>query len=89
MRISVYHLLRSTNKCNKIERRVLCDMVNRIGAVNTKECLTIHSALDRNCSGTGPRVTEEEMESPSIELDTFHGEWDYTLTPRPLHDGVV
>ena len=89
MRISDCHFPRSTSKCNKVEYRMFSDMVNRIGAVTTKEGLTIRSALDKNRSETGRKVTEDEIESPSIERDKFHGGWDYTLTPRALNDGVV
>ena len=89
MRISVCHCPKTTSKCNKIEHRMFYDLLNRIGAVNTKEGLTIHSALEKNRSWTGRRVTQEEMESASIERNTFHGEWNYTLTPHPLNDGVV
>ena len=89
MRISACHFPRNTSKCNKFDHWMFCAMVNRSRAVATKEGLTIHSASDKNRSGTGRKVREEEMESPSIERDTFHGEWNYTLTPRPLNDGAV
>lgn len=98
MRISVCHFPPGTSKWNKIEHRMFCHItqnwhgrplicrevvVNLIGAITTKEGLTIQCALDENRYETGRKVTEEEMESLSIERDTFHGEWNYTLVPRP------
>ena len=64
-------------------------VANLIGAVTTKEGLTIQSALDENRNEIGRKVTGEEMESLSIERDTFHGEWNFTLAPRPLNDDIV
>ena len=104
MRISVCHFPPGTSKWNKIEHRMFCHItqnwrgrplicrevvVNLIGAVTTKEGLTIQSALDENRYETGRKVTEEEMESLSMERDTFHGEWNYTLAPRPRNDEIL
>ena len=101
LRISVCHFPPGTSKWNKIEHRMFCHItqnwrgrplvcrevvVNLIGAVTTKEGLTIQSELDENRYETGRKVTDKEMASLRIERDTFHGEWNYTFTPRPLND---
>ncbi len=62
-------------------------VVNLIGAVTTKEGLTIQSELDENCYKTGRKVTDEELERLSINRAAFHGEWNYTLRSR--NDEVV
>ena len=30
----------------------------------------------------GIQVTDEEMETLNIHKDTFHGEWNYTISPQ-------
>ena len=85
------------NKWNKIEHRMFSYftqnwrgrplvsrevVVNLIGAVTTKGGLTIRSELDENSYATGKKVTDEQMKSLSIKRDSFHGEWNYTLSPR-------
>ena len=98
LRVSVCHLPPGTRKWNKIEHRMFCHItqnwrgrplvsrevvVNLIGAVTTKGGLTIRSELDENRYETGRKVTDEQFKSLSIQRDAFHGEWNYTLLPRP------
>ena len=54
-------------------------VVNLIGAVTTKDGLTIRSELDENRYATGRKVSEEQFKSLSIQRDSFHGEWNCTL----------
>ena len=97
LRVSVCHFPPATSKWNKIEHRMFSYItqnwrgrplvsrevvVNLIGAVTTKGGLTIRSALDENSYATGKKVTDEQMKSLSIKRDSFHGEWNYTLSPR-------
>ena len=92
------------NKWNKIEHRMFCHItqnwrgrplvcreviVNLIGAVTTKEGLRIESALDENHYELGRKVTDAELKRLSIERAEFHGEWDYTIGPRPLNEEVI
>ena len=101
LRVSVCHFPPATSKWNKIEHRMFSYItqnwrgrplvsrevvVNLIGAVRTKGGLTIRSELDENSYATGKKVTDEQMKSLSIKRDSFHGEWNYTLSPRP-HNG--
>ena len=58
-------------------------MVNPIGAVTTKGGLTIRSETDENRYATGRKVSAEQFKRLSLRRDAFHGEWNYTLSPRP------
>jgi len=98
LRISVCHFPPGTSKWNKIEHRMFCHItenwrgrplvsrevvVNLIGHTTTTTGLSIRSALDERRYPTGREVTDQQMESLAIKRDTFHGEWHYTLKPRP------
>ena len=89
-----------TSKWNKIEHRMFCHItanwrgrpltsrevvVNLIGSTTTEQGLKIKAALDENLYAAGIKVTDEELETLSIERDGFHGEWNYRLLPRNLH----
>jgi hypothetical protein len=96
--ISVCHFPPGTSKWNKIEHRMFCHItenwrdrplvsrevvVNVIGHTTTKTGLEIHSELNEHSYPTGQEVTDQQLESLSIKRDRFHGEWNYTLVPRP------
>ena len=99
--VSVCHFPPGTSKWNKIEHRMFCHItqnwrgrplvsrevvVNLIGSVRTKAGLTIQSELDENSYATGRKVTEQQIKNLSLKRDKFHGEWNYTLSPRaPNH----
>ena len=57
-------------------------VVNLIGHTTTRSGLAIRSELDENSYPTGQPVTAEQMESLSLKRDKFHGDWNYSLTPR-------
>ena len=95
--VSVCHFPPGTSKWNKIEHRMFCHItqnwrgrplvsrevvVNLIGSVRTKAGLTIQSELDENSYATGRKVTEQQIKNLSLKRDKFHGEWNYTLSPR-------
>ena len=97
LRISVCHFPPGTSKWNKIEHRMFCHItenwsgrplvsrevvVNLIGHTRTKSGLTIRSELDENSYPTGQTVSDEQMQALNLKRDRFHGEWNYTLTPR-------
>ncbi len=44
--------------------------------------LSIRSSPDENAYPLSRKVIYEELVSLSIEWDTFHGEWNDTLSPR-------
>jgi hypothetical protein len=39
--------------------------------------------LDTNSYPLGRKVTAEQMGALDIKKDRFHGEWNYTILPRP------
>ena len=57
-------------------------VVNLIGATTTRGGLAVQSELDEGRYPTGKKMTDEQMARLSIERDAFHGEWNYSLSPR-------
>ncbi len=97
LRISVSHFPPGTSKWNKIEHRMFCHItenwrgkpllsravvVNLIGSTKTKAGLRIQAELDTNTYKTGIKVTDEELAAIKIKRHKFHGEWNYTISPR-------
>jgi transposase len=97
LRISVCHFPPGTSKWNKIEHRMFCYItknwrgkplrsraiiVNLIGDTTTKEGLRIQAELDTGLYKTGIKVSEEQLAKVQLQRATFHGEWNYTITPQ-------
>jgi hypothetical protein len=93
----VCHYPPGTSKWNKIEHRLFCHItqnwrgkpltsrlavVELIGATTTKTGLKVDCELDTNTYAKGIKVTDAEMASLNITGDTFHPEWNYTISPR-------
>ncbi len=98
LRISVSHLPPGTSKWNKIEHRMFCHItanwrgkplesheviVSLIGHTSTSKGLQIQAALDPRPYPLGVKVSPAEMNDLRIERADFHGEWNYTILPRP------
>jgi DDE family transposase len=94
--VTVCHFPPGTSKWNKIEHRMFCHItrnwrgkpllsravvVNLIGNTKTKAGLQIQAELDTNSYETGIKVSDEELAVVRIAKDTFHGEWNYTISP--------
>ena len=97
LRITVCHFPPGTSKWNKIEHRMFCHItknwrgkplrsraviVNLIGNTKTKAGLHIEADLDSNAYDIGVKVTDEELAAVQMEKDQFHGEWNYTISPK-------
>jgi hypothetical protein len=97
LRIKVCHLPPGTSKWNKIEHRMFCHItenwrgqplrsleviVELIGGTRTEAGLRIEAGLDSGSYPEGIEVSDEEMAGLRIKGDDFHGEWNYTITPR-------
>jgi hypothetical protein len=97
LKISVCHFPPGTSKWNKIEHRMFCHItqnwrgrplrsraivVNLIGHTTTKAGLRIRAELDPGAYRKGIEVSDEELSTVNLEKDSFHGEWNYTITPR-------
>jgi transposase len=103
--ISVCHLPPGTSKWNKIEHRLFsfisqnwrgkplishAVIVNLIAATTTKTGLKVECALDTQSYPTGIVVSDEELAQVNLQRADFHGEWNYTILPRPqLTDTVI
>jgi hypothetical protein len=95
--IAVLHLPPGTSKWNKIEHRLfsfisrnwrgrpLTDyrtIVELIGATTSTAGLTVCCQLDENPYPAGIKVSDADMAKLNIQRNDFHGEWNYTITPR-------
>jgi hypothetical protein len=54
-----------------------------IAATTTKTGLKVRCELDENSYPKAIRVTDDEMATLNIVTDTWHPEWNYTISPRP------
>ena len=97
LRISVCHVPPGTSQWNTMEHRLFCHItttwrgrplssrsviVNFIGNTTTTTGLHIKAALDRNLYDIGLKVTDEQLAAVHLKRDTFHGAWNYTISPR-------
>lgn len=48
----------------------------------TEEGLEITARLDTNVYETGKKVSDEEFAQVNIYRYTFHGEWNYKISPQ-------
>jgi hypothetical protein len=98
LRISVCHFPPGTSKWNKIEHRLFSFIsqnwrgrplvshevvVNLIAATTTETGLKVTCGLDCNSYPSGIKISKEDMEGIRLRRDKFHGEWNYTILPRP------
>ena len=97
LEISVCHFPPGTSKWNKIEHRMFCHItqnwrgrplvsrqtvVNLIGNTTTQTGLKIKAALDTQKYPAGIKVSREQMASVRLKPAQFHGEWNYTISPK-------
>jgi hypothetical protein len=102
--ISVCHFPPGTSKWNKIEHRLFsfitqnwrgkplvsyAVILSLIAATRTARGLAVESVLDMSSYPAGRKVSDEEMAALQIERDEFHGEWNYTISPRAASSGIV
>ncbi len=95
--VSVCHFPPGTSKWNKIEHRLFSfissnwrgeplrdyeTVVKLIAKTTTATGLTVTCRLDRRKYPTGRRVTKAEMQGLHLLPDRFHGEWNYSISPR-------
>ena len=97
MAVSVCHFPPGTSKWNKIEHKMFSyisknwrgrplitkeAVVKLIANTKTKKGLEIKSMLDENEYEKGIKITDEEIEKINIQRAEFHGEWNYTISPK-------
>jgi len=98
LEITVCHLPPGTSKWNKIEHRLFSfitmnwrgkplvshqAIVQLIAATTTKTGLEVRCELDPNTYPAGLKISDEEFDALNIKRHDFHGEWNYTVSPRP------
>jgi len=97
--VTVCHLPPGTSKWNKIEHRLFSHIsmnwrgrpltshevvVELIAATTTTSGLRVRAALDRDQYPTGVEVSDEQLAKLSLRRHSFHGEWNYELSARPV-----
>jgi hypothetical protein len=96
--VTVCHLPPGTSKWNKIEHRLFAHtsmnwrgrslvshevVVELIGATTTASGLRVQAELDPGTYPTKVKVSDAELARVHLTPHAFHGEWNYTVTPRP------
>ncbi len=96
--VMVCHLPPGTSKWNKIEHRLFSFVTqNRrgkplvsyraiaqsIAATTTRTGLNIKCEMDSANYPAGVKVRDDDMAALSLTPYKFHGEWNYTITPKP------
>lgn len=96
--ITVCHLPPGTSKWNKIEHRLFSfitinwrskplrsyrTIVQLIAATTTDAGLRVRAELDQNKYPKGIKVTNAELATVNLFRHSFHGDWNYTISPRP------
>ncbi len=94
--IQVCHLPPATSKWNKIEHRLFSFIsmnwsgqplvsheviVNLIKATRTETGLRVEAEIDRNIYPPGRKISDEQMKQVNLTKESFHGEWNYTISP--------
>ena len=98
LEIAVCHLPPGTSKWNKIEHRLFSAItqnwrgkplvshevvVKLIGATTTRTGLRVRTELDTGHYPAGRKVSDGELDTLNLHRDSFHGEWNHALSPRP------
>jgi len=94
--VRVCHFPPGTSKWNKIEHRLfsfvslnwrgkpletLEVVVNLIAATTTNTGLKVYAQLDERSYERGIEITDQQLAAVNITRHTFHGDWNYTITP--------
>jgi transposase len=95
--IRVSHYPPGTSKWNKIEHRLFSFitmnwrgeplishevMLNLIANTKTKTGLSVKAELDKREYPKGIKVPDSEFATINMVRDDFHGEWNYSISPR-------
>jgi len=97
LKLFVCHFPPGTSKWNKIEHRMFSfitqnwrgkplathqAVVNLIASTTTRTGLIVKAALDTNHYDTKIKVSDAELAHLRLKRHAFHGEWNYTISPR-------
>ena len=96
LKVRVCHFPPGTSKWNKIEHRMfsfvslnwrgkplesLEVIINLIAGTTTTTGLKIYAQLDERRYEKAIEVTDQQLAAVNIIRHTFHGDWNYTITP--------
>jgi hypothetical protein len=96
--IAVCHFPPGTSKWNKIEHRLfsyvsanwrgrpltsLMAIIDLIAATTSQTGLRVRAEIDKGTYPQGRTVTDGEMAQIRLHPCRFHGDWNYTIEPRP------
>jgi hypothetical protein len=97
LKVTVAHFPPGTSKWNKIEHRLFCHIthnwrgtpllsreiiVQLIGRTTTRAGLKVKAALDHRKYPKGIKVADHDLQQVRLQAATFHGDWNYTISPR-------
>jgi len=97
LEIVVCHFPRGTSKWNKIEHRLFsfishnwrgkplidyATIINLITSTTTSTGLKVYARLDEADYPKGITISNAEMREVNLHRHQFHGDWNYTITPR-------
>jgi hypothetical protein len=97
MKLRLCHFPPGTSKWNKIEHRLFSfitqnwrgrplvsrqTVVNLIASTTTRTGLIVRAALDTQRYDTAVKVSDDELARLLLAPDRFHGDWNYTISPR-------
>ena len=95
--ITLCHFPPATSKWNVIEHQLfsfisinwrakpltsLAVILELISHTTTESGLTVTAMADTNLYQTKIKVSDEEMQNLNIQQESFHGEWNYTISPQ-------
>jgi len=96
LKISVCHFPPATSKWNKIEHRLFCHITQNwrgralvshdvvvalIASTTTQAGLKVGAEHDESKYEVAMKPTRQEMASINLRRSSFHGEWNYTISP--------
>lgn len=99
LKVTVCHFPPGTSKWNQIEHRLFSFMsinwrgkplvsheviINLIAATTTSTGLKVYAQLDDRPYPKEVEVTDQELTAVNIQRQSFHGEWNYTITPSTI-----
>ena len=97
--ITVCHFPPGTSKWNKVEHRLFSfissnwrgeplrdyeTIVRLIAGTTTAKGLKVTCRLDRRRYPVGRKITDEEFATVNLTRHKFHGEWNYSIRPKPV-----
>ena len=100
--ITVCHLPPGTSKWNKIEHRLFSfitmnwrgkplrsyrTIVQLIATTTTDTGLKVRAELDERKYPKGLKVSDAQLAAVNISRHSFHGDWNYTISPCQKHRG--